>query len=340
MPASPAAPPPGPVRPPGGSGVPETLAALRALPREPPRAAERAASGVWRLPGAAEAVIEALTPAGREAEREPGRDAGDAAPGGADREVRERGWAMVRVRVLEEAAAGRDWTREAAAWLERGGASWARSARLTSDLAWRTRAERRSALEFLTEEQVALTDPGTVRGRALWHLYLTTLRYDFRCRAVTALFGRLPDGALDGLDPYTESLRVFALLGRSRPQGLPAADRVLARAGTDAKVAHAVLHGLWLGEDLPGQARRMLAVLDGPAFAGGADPEARFRRAFALRKTGAYRAALTEVEAAIDALDPTEVVVHADCVRERALILAERDLRAVAEDVRGGGGAG
>ncbi|KUH36944.1 MULTISPECIES: hypothetical protein [Streptomyces] len=286
-------------------GVERTSKEVAALAPQWTPVSERAAVGLWRLPRAAEAVERALA--------------------SEDPALRERGWVMVRARVAEEIDSGRDWTREAALWLARGSASWEESARVTGDLSWRARAAGRSALLFLSDAHVASVDPGDAYGRALWHCFLTTLRYDFRCAAIEEFFGRGPR-ELPDLDPYSDAMRVFALLGRSRTEGLPLLDSVVARAGDDDKVVHALLHGLWLGEDLPDQADRMLRLLEAPAFAGGLGPEALFRKAGALRRLRRYGPALQAVQEAIDGLDPSEVVVHADCVRERSLILADRDL--------------
>lgn len=280
----------------------QAVEAVAALPPRATPVAEHTCGGLWRLPRAADAVTHALR--------------------SADRAVRDRGWLMVRTRVAEEIGSGRDWTREAAGWLARGDADWAESARITADLAWHARAEGRSALLFLTGVHVAETDPATPYGRALWHCFLTTLRYDFRCAAIEEFLTEVSEP----LDPYSEAVRAFALLGRSRPEGLGLLAAVLDRAGHDDKVVHALLHGLWLGEDLPGQPERMLELLRAPAFADGLGAEALYRRASALRRLRRFDEALTAVQAAIDRLDPGQVVVHTDCVRERALILAERDL--------------
>ncbi|MGW7323816.1 hypothetical protein [Streptomyces sp. NPDC054845] len=287
-------------------GLEAAGAAIGALPPRWTAASERAAGGLWRLPRAADAVECAL---------------GQGADG-----LRERGWVMVRARVAEEIGSGRDWTREAAVWLARGGATWRESARVTGDLAWRARAEGASALLFLDEAYVTSLDPGTAFGRGLWHCFLTTLRYDFRCAAIEEFFAGPPAGR-ERADPYTDALHAFALLGRSRTEGLEVMAEVVARAGDEDKVVHALLHGLWLGENLPGQASLMLELLESPAFAQGLlGPEALFRKAGALRRLGRYEPALAAVQSAIDRLDPGEVVVHADCVRERSLILAERSL--------------
>ncbi|GGS63452.1 hypothetical protein AB0E75_24250 [Streptomyces griseoviridis] len=285
-------------------GLRQAVEAVASLPERWTSVAEHTARGLWRLPRAADAVTQALTAAG---------------PAG-----RDRGWVMVRSRVAEEIASGRDWTREAALWLAAGAADWAESARLTGDLAWRARSEGRSALVFLSGAQVAGNDPCAPYGRALWHCYLTTLRYDFRCGDIEEFFTGVPDDG-EGLDPYVAAMRAFALLGRSRASGLPLLETALARGAHDEKVVHALLHGLWLGEDLPGQPERMLELLDAPAFAGGLGAEALLRKASALRRLRRFDEALAAVRSAIDGLGPLEVVVHTDCVRERALILLERD---------------
>lgn len=286
-------------------GLERAVTAIASLSPEWNAASEHAASGLWRLPRAAEAVEHVLR--------------GDGAA------LRDQGWVMVRARVAEEISSGRDWTREAAVWLARGEADWAESAQVTGDLAWRARTSGRSALIFLTDAHVAGVDPGTPYGRGLWHSFLTTLRYDFRCGAVEEFFSR---GSADrpDLDPYSVALRAFALLGRSRPRGLDLLESVMARAGGNAKAVHALLHGLWLGEHLPDQPQRMLELLRAPAFAQGLGAEALFRKAAALRRLKRFDEALAALQGAIDCLDPCEVVVHADCVRERSLILAERDV--------------
>ncbi|CAL9340305.1 hypothetical protein SUDANB58_00254 [Streptomyces sp. enrichment culture] len=289
------------------SGLARAVAAVASLPPGPDAVCEHAASGLWRLPRAAEAVEHALR-------------TDDAA-------LREQGWVMVRARVAEEISSGRDWTREAALWLARGGADWAESARVTGDMAWRARTAGRSALVFLTGAHVARVDPVTPYGRGLWHSFLTALRYDFRCGAIEEFFSRAAAGRTD-LDPYTDALRVFALLGRSRLRGLDLLESVMARAGDDGKTVHALLHGLWLGEHLPDQPQRMLDLLRAPAFARGLGAEALFRKAGALRRLGRYDEALAALQDAIDRLDPSEVVVHADCVRERSLVLVEREVYA------------
>lgn len=287
------------------AGLARAVAAVASLPSGWDAAAEHTASGLWRLPRAAEAVEHVLR--------------------GDDPALRDRGWTMVRTRVAEEIASGRDWTREAALWLERGGADWAESAHVTGDLAWRARAEGRSALVFLTGAHVAGADPLTPYGRGLWHSFLTTLRYDFRCGAIEEFFSLRAAGRAD-LDPYSDAMRAFALLGRSRIRGLDLLESVMARAAHDGKAVHALLHGLWLGEQLPDQPQRMLELLRAPAFARGLGAEALFRKAGALRRLRRFDEALAALQGAIDRLDPCEVVVHADCVRERSLILAERDV--------------
>ncbi|GJF32560.1 hypothetical protein KNE206_52600 [Kitasatospora sp. NE20-6] len=120
-------------------------------------------------------------------------------------------------------------------------------------------------------------------------------------------------------DPYTRALAAFALLGSSAPGALDAMDRSLAESGDNLQVCHALLHGLWLGDGLPDQAERILELAAWPAFDDG-DPIMLFRTATAWRRLGRRAEALAAIGSAFEALDPNQPDVHADFVRERALI--------------------
>ncbi|MFJ6529975.1 hypothetical protein ACIQMZ_32515 [Streptomyces longwoodensis] len=87
------------------------------------------------------------------------------------------------------------------------------------------------------------------------HLYLSALRFDFRCPTLQRLVEQLAQTARQPLDCYTRALYAFALLGQSRPEGLTAMDEVLAEAEEHPKTLHVLLHGLWLGQDLHQGAR-------------------------------------------------------------------------------------
>ncbi|KOT43721.1 hypothetical protein ADK47_08245 [Streptomyces rimosus subsp. rimosus] len=205
-------------------------------------------------------------------------------------------------------------------------ADWRESAEVCADVAWTARAAGHSVLDLLPPAQVTAAGPDPVTTRTFRHLYLSALRFDFRCPTLQALVEQLPDTALRSLDCYSRALYAFALLGQSRPAGLTVMDEVLAEAGEHDKTLHVLLHGLWLGQDLDQGTQRLLALSARPAFAPGTDPIVLFRRAGALRRLGRYDDGLAALDRALDLLPPGDIAVHADLVRERSLICAARDL--------------
>ncbi|MFJ1931716.1 hypothetical protein ACIPLC_15955 [Kitasatospora sp. NPDC086801] len=237
-------------------------------------------------------------------------------------DLREAALAAVRTLVEREIDAGRPWTGEAARWLSRAHANWQTSAALASHLTWYARSRRNSALAHLTGTN-HLTQPGTDRthAQALRHIHLAGLRFDFRCRSIQQLLNQASGSERAHWDPYTRALAAFALLGSSARDALDAMDRSLAEAGDNPQVCHALLHGLWLGDGLPDQAERILELAAWPTFDDG-DPIMLFRTATAWRMLGCRAEALTAIDSALEALGPNQPEVHADFVRERALITA------------------
>ncbi|TFI21333.1 hypothetical protein [Streptomyces sp. 4R-3d] len=206
------------------------------------------------------------------------------------------------------------------------GADWRESAQVCADASWTARSTGHSVLGLLAPEQVKAAGLDPVTERAYRHLYLSALRYDFRCRALQEFVEQLPAGVRSSLDCYSRALYAFALLGQSRHAGLAVMDEVLAEAGDHAKTRHVLLHGLWLGQDLDRGAERLLSLSTGPPFDTGRDPIALFRAAGALRQLGRYDEGLTAIDRALDLLPPGDIAVHADLVRERSLIAVARDL--------------
>ncbi|MEK8146175.1 hypothetical protein NKH18_48035 [Streptomyces sp. M10(2022)] len=96
--------------------------------------------------------------------------------------------------------------------------------------------------------------------RTYRHLYLSTLRYDFRCRDIEDLMNKVPVSVLNE-DPYSEALYGFSRLGQSRTDGLAVMHRVLVAAPGHPKTLHVLLHGVWLGTFLPGRAPMLLMLV-------------------------------------------------------------------------------
>ncbi|MEN8655299.1 hypothetical protein ABCR94_33140 [Streptomyces sp. 21So2-11] len=213
-------------------------------------------------------------------------------------------------------------------------ADWRDSAEVCADAAWAARSAGHSVLGLLSPEDVTATDHDPITARTLAHLYLSALRFDFRCPTLQRLVEQLAKSAHQPLDCYTRALYAFALLGQSRPEGLAVMDEVLADAEEHPKTLHVLLHGLWLGQDLDRGAERLLALSARPALDTGADPIALFRVAGALRRLGRYDEGLGAIDRAIDCLPPGDASVHADLVRERALLCTARDLHQLQSSTR------
>ncbi|WP_179888525.1 hypothetical protein [Streptomyces sp. wa1063] len=224
-----------------------------------------------------------------------------------------------------EAITGSEWPTLLAEALREIEATWQESAEVCADIAWQARAAQNSALVMLTPEHVTAASSDPVIWRTYRHLYLSTLRYDFRCRDIEDLMNKVPVSVLNE-DPYSEALYGFSRLGQSRSDGLAVLHRVLVAAPGHPKTLHVLLHGVWLGTFLPGRAP-MLLMLVGLLPKGGLDdPIALFRMASARRALGHYPEALTAIDHALELLAPGELAVHADLVRERLLITAAHDL--------------
>ncbi|MET9556810.1 hypothetical protein [Streptomyces sp. NPDC006645] len=243
--------------------------------------------------------------------------------------IRTPGRALALLKIAAKAGAhpgDPSWPARLAEDLRELGAHWWESAQVCADAAWTARSAGHSVLGLLAPEQVKAAGLDPVTERAYRHLYLSALRYDFRCRALQAFVEQLPSGVRSSLDCYSRALYAFALLGQSRHAGLAVMDEVLAEAGDHAKTRHVLLHGLWLGQDLDRGAERLLALSTGPPFDTGGDPIALFRAAGALRRLGRYDEGLAAIDRALDLLPPGDIAVHSDLVRERSLIAVARDI--------------
>lgn len=238
----------------------------------------------------------------------------------------ERTGALARAASIAiETISGSQWPTRLAEALCELEANWQESADICADVAWQARAAGKSPLVLLTAEHVTDAGPDPVVQRTYRHLYLTGLRYDFRCRSIETLVNQVPLSVLNA-DPYTWALYAFARLGQSRSDGLEVMERVLSTASDHPKTLHVLLHGVWLGGMLPDRAASLLALVDRLPDHGSNDPVAQFRKASAHRAHGNYRQAHTAIDRALELLPPGELAVHADLVRERSLITAAHDL--------------
>ncbi|MEV8544472.1 hypothetical protein [Streptomyces sp. NPDC051572] len=220
------------------------------------------------------------------------------------------------------------WIYKSERWMKLTRPSWQELAQFCTDTAWTARRTSNSAAAYLTVRQ-ALSRIGAGDAlRTRRYLYALALRYDFRCRALGDFFTAYATPPED-LDPFSRALHAFALLGQSNPAGLELIEPILHDARHHRKVAHVLLHGLWLGDSLPDQPRLILDLFTTPAFATGTDPIALYRKTQALRRLGRYHDALGAITDALEALPPSiDPAVHSDFVRERALTTTARDMTA------------
>ncbi|MET8683700.1 tetratricopeptide repeat protein [Streptomyces sp. NPDC004732] len=224
-----------------------------------------------------------------------------------------------------EAITRSEWPTLLAEALREIEATWQESAEVCADVAWQARAAGNSALVTLSPAHVTDAGPDPVIWRTYRHLYLSTLRYDFRCSVIEDLMNKVPVSVLNE-DPYSEALYAFSRLGQSRSDGLAVLHRVLVAAPGHPKTLHVLLHGVWLGTFLPGRAPMLLALVGLLPEGGLDDPIALFRMASARRSLGQYPEALTAIDHALELLPPGELAVHADLVRERVQIATAHDL--------------
>ncbi|ROQ70163.1 hypothetical protein EDD93_4671 [Streptomyces sp. 840.1] len=238
----------------------------------------------------------------------------------------ERAAALARAASIAiETISGSQWLARLAEALRELDSTWQESADICADIAWQARAAGNSPLVLLTAEYVTDEGPDPVVQQTYRHLYLTGLRYDFRCRSIETLLNQVPLSVLNA-DPYSWALYAFARLGQSRSDGLAVMERVLSTASDHPKTLHVLLHGVWLGGLLPDRAALLLALVDRLPEHGSNDAVAQFRKASAHRAHGHYRQAYTAIGRALELLPPGELAVHADLARERSLITAAHDL--------------
>jgi hypothetical protein len=236
--------------------------------------------------------------------------------------------------------ADQDWVAPLGRGLHRMAATWQESSRACSTTTWHARRTGRDPIADVRSlngrSGSQQTGPFAQEERARWHIHLTALRFDFRCRTLISLFEAPASAAAAPADPYVRAHRVFALLSRSQERGLAMLDDLLAdeEASRSREVLHVALQGLWLGHLLPRRAERILQLTALPALSTTPDPVALMRKAGALRQLGCYHQALDVIDDAIDALPAGDPAVHADLVRERALIALALDTAAVRASAR------
>jgi tetratricopeptide (TPR) repeat protein len=232
--------------------------------------------------------------------------------------------------VLRHAIPDRDWTGRAVRWIVDLNASWEESAEFCGKLGRRARDQRNAARPYLSVDRIFAGDHTTVAGRAWLHLYLSSLRYEFRTAALEHAIESMPV-PVTRLDPYVHALYAFALLAQNKPEAKREVDAVLGRAGDDSSVLHALIDGLRFAERLPNHLELMLDLLHRPVFSERTDVTMLFREAFVLRRLGRYDEALAAIDRSLALLSPNDVERYQQRMAERYRIVDERHLARMLE---------
>ncbi len=225
----------------------------------------------------------------------------------------------------DTAASYPQWLNEYRSWSEAAHQSWQVEALAASDVAWAGREAGHSALLQMESDVVLGADPNDPAARSIIYLYALSLRYEFRFQELEQVLRGLSGGSA-ALDPFLTSLLALALLSQGLVGGEELAEKAVAAAPANSKVLHAVLHGLWFAESMRGQAERMLEICEQLLRLEPAGWVVHYRRTYALRRLGRYEEALDAVSAAFATIPANYNVQHEGLVRERALVLAEREV--------------
>jgi tetratricopeptide (TPR) repeat protein len=237
---------------------------------------------------------------------------------------------LARRDVLRQAGPDQDWTGSAVRWLVDMAATWSESAEFCGKLGRRAREQRNAARPYLAADRILSGDLTTVAGRAWLHLYVSSLRYEFRTAALEHAIESMPV-PVARLDPYVHSVYAFALLAQNKPEAVRELEAVLGRADDDPSVLHALVDGLRFAERIPNQLEMLLDLLRRPTFSERRDTTILFREAFALRRLGRYDEALAAIDRSLALLSPNDVDRYQQRMGERYRIIDERHLTRVLE---------
>ena len=173
---------------------------------------------------------------------------------------------------------------------------------------------------------VSVDESGPVGTRELCRRYLMgfRLRFDFRFDALSAHVRTWLRA--DPEDALLLAMSGFAGLGQQSSRALRDIDASLASPNADYVTTIFCLHGLWFGNDVDGQAERIVALSDELISSGEIEANVYFWRAYAFRRMERFDEARESIDQAIELLTPGNNTIHQDYVRERALITTSKVL--------------
>ncbi|MEU8122194.1 hypothetical protein AB0C21_26105 [Spirillospora sp. NPDC049024] len=197
--------------------------------------------------------------------------------------------------------------------------------RAATDLAWLARKNGQGYLDEADRTRVLGTSNTRTARLCLVYIDGQRLRFDFK-------FAQLHRRCVDWLtefddDALVRSLAAFAALGSRSSNGLNMFRRAVDAPDADDKSNHVCLTAIGFADHLPEQAQMLLRLSDEMMARGQENEIIYYRRAMAYRKLGQFDDGLYEIDRAIDALGPGDILVHEQFAQERRAITLARDLQ-------------
>ncbi|MGI5204292.1 hypothetical protein ACQEU6_22250 [Spirillospora sp. CA-108201] len=197
--------------------------------------------------------------------------------------------------------------------------------RAATDLAWLARKNGQGYLDEADRARILAAGNTRTARLCLAYIHGQRLRFDFK-------FAQIHRLCVDWLaefedDALVRSLAAFAALGTRATNGLGMFRRAVDAPDADDKTNQVLLTGINFADHLPEQPQMMLDLSDEMMARGQENSIVYYRRATAYRKLGRFDDGLHEIDRAIDALGPGDVLVHEQFTQERRSIILAQDLQ-------------
>ncbi|GGQ17117.1 tetratricopeptide (TPR) repeat protein [Actinomadura coerulea] len=197
--------------------------------------------------------------------------------------------------------------------------------RAATDLAWLARKNGQGYLDETDRARVLAAGNTPTARLCLAYIHGQRLRFDFK-------FAQLHRHCLEWLAEFDQdalvlSFAAFAALGARASNGPGLYRRAVDAPDADDKTNQVLLTGINFADHLPEQPQMMLDLSDEMMARGQENSIVYYRRATAYRKLGRFDDGLHEIDRAIDALGPGDVLVHEQFTQERRSIILAQDLQ-------------
>ncbi|MEU9872246.1 hypothetical protein AB0C87_30890 [Actinomadura sp. NPDC048021] len=217
------------------------------------------------------------------------------------------------------------WTDEFVARVEEFGLSVLQIRRAATDLAWLARKNGQGYLDETDRARILAANNTRTARLCLVYIHGQRLRFDFKFAQLHRLcIGWLAEFDDDAL---VLSFAAFSALGTRASNAPGLFRRAVDAPDADDKSNQVLLTGINFADHLPEQPQMMLDLSDEMMARGQENAIVYYRRASAYRKLGRFADGLHEIDRAIDALGPGDVLVHEQFTQERRSIILAQDLQ-------------